>query len=277
MKGLSFFLSAIILLTVTSCKKNTENGQNNGGPVTVFDTLTIPATFQENNLLCLFTEASCSYCPDGEAELRDFIRFSPEQVIGLSVNVNDSLSMFQCDSLDDEFNTYGYPFISKGLSTEYRYVSYTDTMKFGIAIATTNTSDSAIVNVLVGFKKDVNTDLYLVAFLVEDSIKYPQWSRYNNDPGSEFYQQGNPIVNFNHNHVLRKILTSSCFGEKINSANTKAEKRYQESFKFALNKDWKKQNLSVEILVTNKTKLPNPERIVPNSAAVKLGETKLWQ
>ena len=63
-------------------------------------------------------------------------------------------------------------------------------------------------------RKEALTRLFL-----ENGLVYPQINFYNGDPSSPFYQMGNPIVDFVHDHTARAVFTD-VFGDNIPNANT---------------------------------------------------------
>ncbi len=85
----------------------------------------------------------------------------------------------------------------------------------GLAIQSTVNSGSRLVNALlhVGFNTSLTGKYRLVACLIENNVTgtgqgYDQANSSNNDPNSPFYNMGNPIPNYIHNHVARQLLTS---------------------------------------------------------------------
>lgn len=92
----------------------------------------------------------------------------------------------------------------------------------GLAIDSKVNGRRATVDVHVGFSAN-QTSMYSVhAYLIEDLVttgmRYCQANNFNNTVGSPFFQMGNPIVNYVHRTVMRKMITNTN-GDLVNPAN----------------------------------------------------------
>lgn len=81
----------------------------------------------------------------------------------------------------------------------------------GVAIDSKVNGRRATVDVHVGFSAN-QTSMYSVhAYLIEDMVttgmRYCQANNFNNTAGSPFFQMGNPIINYVHRTVMRKMIT----------------------------------------------------------------------
>ena len=73
---------------------------------------------------------------------------------------------------------------------------------------TTTSGNTSTVNVKVKFGKSFS-NLKLVVYALEDNLIYNQTN------STSYYGGANPIVGFEHDHVLRAVLSSSILGETI--------------------------------------------------------------
>ena len=87
----------------------------------------------------------------------------------------------------------------------------------------------------------------LVVYLVENGIVADQTNYLNNDPNSQYFQQGDPIVDFVHDHVLRGSLTD-IFGNSI--TNTPALEEYTTTLTTQLQANYDVSKLELVVMVT---------------------------
>ncbi|NJO25162.1 MAG: Omp28-related outer membrane protein [Bacteroidia bacterium] len=101
--------------------------------------------------------------------------------------------------------------------------------KCGIAILTSVNGNTVNVTVKISFDISTGIPLNLVVALMEDKLVSPQANQYNNNPGSPFYNTGNPIQNYEHNNVLRKAATD-IFGDHIPAGEQWKNNVYEKSY-----------------------------------------------
>jgi thiol-disulfide isomerase/thioredoxin len=116
--------------------------------------------------------------------------------------------------------------------------------------------------------EEVLEDRKLVLYLVEDGILRDQTNYYNQDPGSPYFNMGNPIVNFEHNHTLRGNL-SDVLGDPI--PDTPALTDYVADFSFAMSPEYVAENLHLVAMVVDS------DNLAINSQNALVGEDKPFE
>ncbi|MGO3182330.1 MAG: Omp28-related outer membrane protein [Aequorivita sp.] len=92
----------------------------------------------------------------------------------------------------------------------------------------------------------------LVVFLLEDGLLYNQTNFWNDDPTNPAYNMGNPIVDFEHNHVLRMSITD-VLGDII--PETSALTEYHRSFNVDIPSEFNPSNLKLVVTVLDEDNL----------------------
>lgn len=90
----------------------------------------------------------------------------------------------------------------------------------------------------------------VVVFLLEDNLIADQRSYYSNDPSSPWYQMGDYLIGFRHDHVLRMSLTAP-LGDAISV--TPSLEKYQKVITTTLPAEFVKDELSLVVIVTDAT------------------------
>lgn len=108
----------------------------------------------------------------------------------------------------------------------------------------------------------------LVVYLTESDIIYPQVNYFNTVEGHPLFGKGDPILEFEHNDVLRKSFTN-IFGDNIPS--TPAFQVYQKSYNLTIPSDYVAKNLQIVVMVVNS------EDSAKNSQFSKVGENKNFE
>lgn len=111
-------------------------------------------------------------------------------------------------------------------------------------------------------------DKKLVLYLVEDGILADQTNYYDGDPTSPYHNLGDPIEDFEHNHVLRANL-SDVLGDLI--PNTPALTDYTADFSFDLPSDFVTANLHLVAMIVDM------ENLAINSQNALVGEEKPFE
>jgi hypothetical protein len=132
----------------------------------------------------------------------------------------------------------------------------------GIAIESSLDNATASINVKIEYVKDFKNGLKIVVCLTESNLIGSQANYYNDG-------RGNPIENFEHNHVLRKAATD-IFGDAISASETFKNNVSTRSYSMSVG-NFNTANCSVVAFVTfNNYKVINVQE-------VKLGESKAFQ
>ncbi len=139
----------------------------------------------------------------------------------------------------DFFGVKGFPTLKLNRNT---YVN--DIMKqteealskeanLGLAISSSLSDKDLTVKVKVHYTSKADGKNKLVVYLLENGLVAPQANYYDNDPDSPLYKKGNPIEDFEHNHVARKALTD-VFGDEIPADKTVTDATYEKEFNITL-------------------------------------------
>ncbi len=183
--------------------------------------------------VCLeeFTGAWCGYCPDGAVIMEDIIANYPEKVIGISLHNGDGMVTAVGNQVIN-FYTIGYPsgvidrMQAQGAGLNRgEWNSKVSSRLAGAAkasISLENASFDAPTNILsidvrITFLENMSGKFRPNLLLTQDNVSgsgsgYDQSNYMNNTPGHPYYGAGNPIVGYDHMHVLRAIAGSSAWG-----------------------------------------------------------------
>ena len=193
-----------------------------------FEVSKVPSTFTKKVLIEEFTGAWCGYCPDGAHIVESIINDNNGKVVGVSLHSGDAMEVAHTNFLETTYQNTGYPSGmvdrvpfdgSTCLNRVYwEYVANNqllETAVCGLAIISEVNGQNATVEVHAGFNSALNGDDYrLTVYLIEDGVTgtgygYDQRNYYTTVAESPFYNLGNPIEGYEHNHTLRAILSES--------------------------------------------------------------------
>lgn len=264
-------------------KDSTTNGNNNSiSPV--------PSSFTQKVLLETFTGAWCGTCPDADYKRDQVIAAQSSKVIAATVHQSDAMSFSLYNTLFATFNTNipsgminrtpsaGTVILNQTQWLSNATVALSKTAKSGLAIKSSVSSGTATIEVHAGFKETVSGTINLTVYLVEDKVKgtgsgYDQSNAYNNSSGSPFYNQGNPIVNYEHNRVVRKVLTAD-LGDAIPVASIVAGGDYKKIFTTSVSA-YDQNELWVVAFINKKGTSATTHEIL-NAQQAKIGSLKNW-
>lgn len=299
MKKLLYVL-ALIIATNTSCKKSedetpspttptdtTNNNNNNGN-----NNSTVPTSFTQKVLIEMFTSAAYGTCPDGLTKLESATAANPNKIIPVCIHDADGMSIPQTFNYTSTFGVSSYasgmtnrtPSLSNIMLQPSQFSSNTSVAlgkiaKCGLEISSTLSGTTATINVNAGFKDTINGTFNLTVYLVEEEVTgtgsmYDQKNNYNTSSGSPYYNMGNPMINFKHNHVLRKVLSTQAMGDEIPSTSIKAQGLYQKSFVVEVG-SYNSTKLSI-IAFVNRAGTNTSACEILNAQTAKLGSEKNW-
>jgi hypothetical protein len=128
-----------------------------------------------------------------------------------------------------------------------------ETAVCGLAIISVVNGQNATVEVHAGFNTTLSGEFRLTVYLIEDGVTgtgygYDQRNYYNTDPESPFYNLGDPIEGYEHNHTLRAILSES-LGDAIMVSEMASGGEHIETYTVDLS-SYNKNNLSIVAFVT---------------------------
>ena len=227
--------------------------------------------FNKRVLIEDYTGTWCQYCPR--------VSYAVELV---EAQTNDAVVVALHGGSSDPFrftgtlpqSISGYPTAMLNRTTEWSYpeTSYTSQAvnlttgvnpKIGLALVTSTTGNTSNVEVKVKFGATFS-NLKLVVYAVEDGLLYNQTN------STSFYGGVNPIVNFEHNGVLRSVLSSSILGEAI-TGNTSYNDEFTKSFTYTIPSNVNSTNLHFVAVVVDLN------RKALNSRGVSATETQTFE
>lgn len=249
------------------------------------------------------TGAWCGYCPRGATTLLNTIDKYPGKVIGVAVH-NKSAGRPDMMALPDEptFSSNfidGYP--SMTIDRKRYNVSGT---KIGVGdgsilgpiqaqMATAAKVDVTIENLVYSsanrtltvdvkgrFVASVTGDIRFNLYIVEDSVKgsgsgYDQANYMNADNTSNWYNKGNPILNFYHRHVLRAWLGGPDGDAGVIPNPAANGGVYTKSYTYKIPSNWNTNRIQLVGLVQMYTDKNTDKREILNAVEAGLFETKL--
>lgn len=201
-----------------------------------------------------YTGTWCGYCPSMDAAIND-VAAATSHYTAVAIHNNDDLALTIEPIIREEFGVYGFP--SGRIN---RTTSWGSTVNFpleealdiagnenpiGIAINPQMNGNTLNVKISVASENGLQ-DKKLVVYLLEDGLIRDQVNYFNEDPDSPYFGMGNPIPNFELNHVLRASL-SDPFGDVIPS--TSALTDYETTYGFSIPGTFVIDNLSVVVMV----------------------------
>lgn len=197
--------------------------------------------FNKRVLIEDFTGTWCQFCPR-VAYAIELVKAQTTDVVVTAIHrgSTDPYNFSGASVLEDQIGLSGYPTAMLNRSTEWSYPETSTTSvnqavnltsgtnpKLGVALETSTTGNTSTVNVKVKFGKNFNNNLKLVVYALEDNLIYNQTN------STTYYGGANPIVNFEHDHVLRAVLSSSILGENI-TGSTNYNDEFTKSFTYTI-------------------------------------------
>ncbi len=233
--------AAVSGLLFTSCQKEdaqSPDSPNGSKAPTTVNVSPVPGTFVKKVLLEEFTSATNGNAPQSAMQASAVTRIDPDRVITVSMHMNDIMSTLQVNRLMSSFssnpgltpsalvnrNNYGGNYcIPSTMYVNAVNGNLAKTTQCGIAINSTINGRMAQVDVHAGFANTYNGSCKLSSYLVEDKVvnanpAFYQANAYNTTVGSPFYNQGNPIRNYTHTNVVRKVISNAA-GDAINATS----------------------------------------------------------
>ena len=231
-----------------------------------FEVSKVPSTFTKKVLIEEFTGAWCGYCPDGAHIVESIINDNNGKVVGVSLHSGDAMEVAHTNFLETTYQNTGYPSgmvdrvpVNGNTSLNRGYWEYvasdqlTKTAVCGLAIKSEVIGKNATVEVHAGFNTTLSGEFRLTVYLIEDGVTgtgygYDQSNYYNEVAESPFYNLGNPIEGYEHNHTLRAILSES-LGDAIMVSEMASGGEHIETYTVDLS-SYNKNNLSIVAFVT---------------------------
>lgn len=243
-----FLIVASAALIFSSCQKETPETAYNPGNDRSTTTATgvgpLPASFVKKTIVEHFVSTTNGDVPMSAWSLEQIVRANPGKVYSTQLHWNDVMALSQTQRLLTSMGTTVLtdPLASvdrKSIGSQILMHSSQWTnavtsnlskpVDCGLAIRSTINNRTANIFVHSGFTATHTSPLNLTVYLVEDQVKsqksaFAQANNSNYVSGTPFTNLGNPIINYTHSQVVRRVLTSA-FGNPlsstpINSGNT---------------------------------------------------------
>lgn len=188
-----------------------------------------------------YTGTWCGWCPR-VLNIVDQVEDQTDDVVVIAIHVNDEMEFPQYQQLFDFFDINpALPRLYKDRGENVSVLQESDIptavqmfldeagseVATSIAINTTLSGDNLGISVSLLSEENLTDSHKLVVYVYQDGLIYDQTNYYNNIEGSPWYQLGNPIPDFVHNHVLETSVTN-LFGDAIDA--TPAYQVYTKTF-----------------------------------------------
>lgn len=285
-----FFILLITVFTLQSCSKKNDELSSGNNSTSVPQESGLPSSFTQRVLLETFTGAWCSTCPDADYKRDQITSTYSGKVISISIHNNDSMAI---PAYMWYYSTFGcsvpsgmvsrIPSLGNVVLNPNQWLSNATSAlgriaKCGLAISSSISGGNATIEVKAGFIEDIPYNLTLNIYLVEDNITrtgsgFSQANGFNNISGSPFYNQGNPINNYVHNRVVRKIITPNG-GLAIPSASTVKNGIFTQTFTVSL-AEMEPANSYIVAFISKPGSSPVTHEIL-NVHQAKVGQTVSW-
>ncbi len=216
-----------------------------------------------------FSTTQCGWCPDGHVVLQGIIAKYPENIVPLIHHAG-----FGTDAMTiSESVTYAAAYasgaptaaadrkliqLSRG-TWENDFLSCLDDLT-PVSVSLNNTyndvNKEVSANVTVKFLDEVaNADYRVNLFLIEKTVigsgnGYNQANYLNDYPGHPMYGRGDPIVGYEHRHVIRKVVSDLWGTSGVIPNNPDANTDYTKNFTFQLDDAWNPDSLTLAAFVS---------------------------
>ena len=224
----------------------------------------MPLSFTKKVLIEEFTAAWCGYCPWGAAIVENIVNDN-ENVIPVAVHVRDGMAIDHSSFLEMTYQNNSYPAgmvdrapynvndTTQVVSFNAGYFSYFSANQLlleaecGLAMRSNVSGDIATIEVRAGFNTDLSGDYRLTVYLLEDGVTgsgygFDQINWDNEEPQSDFYEMGDPIVGYVHDHTLRAVLSGE-LGDPLDESVLTSGGEHIASYSIEIS-NYDKKNLS---------------------------------
>jgi hypothetical protein len=226
--------------------------------------------FNKRVLIEDFTGTWCQFCPRVSYAIEQVKAQTSDVVVTAIHRGSDPYNFTGATALENQIGLTGYPTAMLNRNTEWNYpetsnasinqaVNLTSGVnpKLGVAMETTTSGNTSTVNVKVKFGKSFS-NLKLVVYALEDNLIYNQTN------STSYYGGANPIVGFEHDHVLRAVLSSSILGETI-TGSTNLNDEFSKSFTYTIPGNVNASNVRfVAFVIDSSNKALNARQAGPN-------------
>jgi hypothetical protein len=171
-----------------------------------------------------YTGTWCQYCPRLAYALEQAVA-ADSNIIPVAVHDDNDMPFPNVNSMLNTFGITGFPSgrvnrtINWNESTSQPVALLANRQNMGLAINSSLSGNTITAEVRVHYDLKADSQNRIVVYLLENGLVYPQVNFYNGDPSSPYYQQGNPIPDFVHDHTAR-ITFTDVYGDNIPATDT---------------------------------------------------------
>lgn len=229
-----------------------------------------------------YTGNWCGFCPRATEAIHE-VHDLTDDITVVAIHESgvidpDLLDFPQVEILKDAFGIGGFPQVRLNRTTDWFFPTFDTADVMAMAGADTNLAiainselseeNDLVVEVEVVYEEGSLPGDKLVVYLLESGVIQDQTSYFNNVETSIYYQAGNPIPDFEHNHGLRNSL-SNLLGEEI--SGTAALITYTRTFSLSVPDFYNRENLSIVAMVVSS------DDTARNSQHAEVGESKSYE
>ncbi len=209
-----------------------------------------------------YTGTWCGFCPRATAAI-DEVHDLTDDITIVAIHESgvgdpDLLHFPQIEEIKDVFGIGGFPEVRLNRTTKWDYPTFDPDEVMAMAGTDTNLAiainselsdaNELVVEVEVVYEDGSISGDKLVVYLLESGVIQDQTNYFNNDQTSPYYQAGNPIPDFEHNHGLRNSL-SNLTGDEI--SGTAELVTYTRTFSLTVPDNYNNENLSIVAMVVS--------------------------
>lgn len=221
--------------------------------ISVYDKI----NFNKRVLIEDFTGTWCGYCPRVAYAIDQVNNQTTDATVVAIHRGSDPYNFTGASSLETQIGLTGYPTAMLNRTTDWSYPepSYvsqavnltTGANPFiGLALTTSTTGNTSTVEVKAKFGKNFS-NLKLVVYALEDNLIYNQTNY------TAYYGGTSTIANFEHNHVLRAVLSSDILGETV-TGSTNLNDEFSKSFTYNIPLDVNASNVHFVAFIVDSSK-----------------------
>ncbi|MAT79132.1 MAG: hypothetical protein CMD13_00130 [Flavobacteriales bacterium] len=231
-----------------------------------------PIEYKQYVLVEDYTGTWCGYCTRVSYAIEQVEKETDDAII-IAIHQGDEMAFGLVNSMMNTFGVTGFPTAlidrtSRWAAPEPNNITQVTgklTNKAYAALAIDSSLDGDMLTIKVKLKLGYNYKaLKLGLYILEDGIKYDQknWTS---------YYVGDPLKDFEHNHVLRKAVTG-VLGDQIPSDKLGHDKEYEKEYQYVIPSEFNKDKIKMVAFVTEASK---KETI--NVRSSKIGETQTFE
>jgi hypothetical protein len=254
MKKIFIDIIACVAMISALAACNTEKPGNEEGKEE--DKVPAVSAFERNVCIMEFTGTWCTFCPSAATTVNYMVSDAyKDRAYALAFHIEDEYSISEGKRLYNGFGLTSAPsysidmrdhgYFSDGeFSIDIDKALYDNPVHCAAAVECSCDSDGQ-VKVSAKMFSEMKSSYSIAAYVIEDKIIGRQTM-----PNTQVDQ------NYTHRHVVRKMLSGSINGDSL--GEVEAGKEAEKEYSFTIEEGWKKENLSVAVLViTQKGKVGN--------------------